>query len=56
MPEYDTQGQLKHVLHAFPKSMTNGQKMLLRGKGGKGFHDGKDGNLYLSLVLSESII
>ncbi len=53
VPEYDAQGQLKHVPHAFkariPKGMTNGQKMLLRGKGGKGFHGGKDGNLYLNI-------
>jgi curved DNA-binding protein len=53
VPEYDAQGQLKHVPHAFkariPKGMINGQKMLLRGKGGKGFHGGKDGNLYLNI-------
>ena len=53
VPEYDTQGQLKHVPHTFkariPKGLTNGQKMLLRGKGGKGFHGGKDGNLYLNI-------
>jgi curved DNA-binding protein len=53
VPEYDAQGQLKRVPHAFkvriPKGMTNGQKMLLRGKGGKGFHGGKDGNLYLNI-------
>jgi curved DNA-binding protein len=53
VPEYDTQGQLKRVPHAFkariPKGMTNGQKMLLRGKGGKGFHGGNDGNLYLNI-------
>jgi curved DNA-binding protein len=53
VPEYDTQGQLRRVPHTFkariPKGMTNGQKMLLRGKGGKGFHGGKDGNLYLNI-------
>jgi curved DNA-binding protein len=53
VPEYDTEGQLKRVPHSFkariPKGMTNGQKMLLRGKGGKGFHGGKDGNLYLNI-------
>ena len=53
VPEYDTQGQLKRVPHTFkvriPKGLTNGQKMLLRGKGGKGFHGGKDGNLYLNI-------
>ncbi len=53
VPEYDAKGQLKQVSHAFkariPKGMTNGQKMLLRGKGGKGFYGGKDGNLYLNI-------
>ena len=53
VPEYDTQGQLKRMPHTFkariPQGMTNGQKMLLRGKGGKGFHGGKDGNLYLNI-------
>lgn len=53
VPEFDAQGQLRHVPHAFkariPKGMINGQKMLLRGKGGKGFHGGKDGNLYLNI-------
>lgn len=55
VPEYDSQGQLKHVPHTFkariPKGMTNGQKMLLRGKGGKGYHGGKDGNLYLNISI-----
>lgn len=53
VPEYDAQGQVKHVPHTFkariPKGMVNGQKMLLRGKGGRGFHGGKDGNLYLNI-------
>jgi curved DNA-binding protein len=53
VPEYNNQGQLKQVLHTFkariPKGVTNGQKMLLRGKGGKGANGGKDGNLYLNI-------
>lgn len=53
VPEYDNQGQLKRVPHTFkariPKGVTNGQKMLLRGKGGKGFHGGRDGDLYLNI-------
>jgi curved DNA-binding protein len=56
VPEYDAQGQLKRVPHTFkariPKGVTNGQKMLLRGKGGKGFHGGKDGNLYLNISFN----
>lgn len=51
--EHDKQGQLKRVPHTFkariPKGVTNGQKMLLRGKGGKGSHGGTDGNLYLNI-------
>lgn len=53
VPEYDHQGQLKRIPHTFkariPKGVSNGQKMLLRGKGGKGFHGGRDGNLYLNI-------
>lgn len=53
VPEYDHQGQLRRVPHAFkariPKGVVNGQKMLLRGKGGKGAYGGKDGNLYLNI-------
>jgi len=53
VPEYDTQGQLKRVSHTFkariPKGVTDGQKMLLRGKGGKGANGGSDGNLYLNI-------
>src|SRR5450830_685432 len=47
------QGQVKRVPHTFktriPKGVTNGQKLLLRGKGGKGFNGGRDGNLYLTI-------
>jgi curved DNA-binding protein len=53
VPEYDNQGQIKRVPHTFkariPKGVTNGKKMLLRGKGGKGANGGKDGNLYLNI-------
>ena len=56
VPEYDTQGQLKRVPHTFkarvPKGVTDGQKMLLRGKGGKGFNGGKNGNLYLNISFN----
>jgi len=51
--EYDTKGQLKQIPHSFkvrlPKGVSNNQKMLLRGKGGKGFHGGSHGNLYLHI-------
>lgn len=53
VPEYDAQGQLKRMPHTFkariPKGVTDGQKMLLRGKGGKGANGGPDGNLYLNI-------
>lgn len=53
VPEYDAQGHIKQVPHTFkariPKGVANGQKMLLRGKGGKGFHGAPDGNLYLNI-------
>ncbi len=53
VPEQDTQGMVKQVPHAFkariPKGVTNGTKMLLRGKGGKGFNGGENGNLYLNI-------
>ncbi|BCM24696.1 DnaJ C-terminal domain-containing protein [Methyloradius palustris] len=51
--EQNQQGQIKRVPHTFktriPKGITDGQKMLLRGKGGKGFNGGRDGNLYLTV-------
>ena len=56
VPEYDAQGQLKRMPHTFkariPKGVTDGQKMLLRGKGGKGAHGGPDGNLYLNISFT----
>jgi len=56
VPEYDTQGQLKRMPHIIkariPKGVTDGQKMLLRGKGGKGANGGPDGNLYLNISFT----
>jgi curved DNA-binding protein len=53
VPEYDQHGQLQRAAHALktrlPKGVSDGQKMLLRGKGGKGAHGGADGNLYLNI-------
>ncbi len=55
MPEYDASGHLRRVPHTFkariPKGVVDGQKMRLPGKGGKGFHGGKDGDLYLTISL-----
>ena len=55
VPEQDAQGLVKQVPHSFkariPKGVTNGTKMLLRGKGGKGFNGGENGNLYLNITF-----
>lgn len=53
VPEYDSEGRVKSVPHSFkariPKGVSNGTKMLLRGKGGKGFNGAPNGNLYLNI-------
>lgn len=53
VPEQDSQGLIKQVPHSFkariPQGVSNGTKMLLRGKGGKGFNGGLNGNLYLNI-------
>lgn len=55
MPEYDAQGRLHRVPQIFkariPKGATDGQKMRLPGKGGKGFNGGPNGDLYLNIAL-----
>jgi len=55
MPEFDESGRLQRVKHAFkariPKGIIDGQKMRLPGKGGKGFHGGKNGDLYFNIVF-----
>ena len=55
VPEQDAQGISKQVPHSFkariPKGLSNGTKMLLRGKGGKGFNGGENGNLYLNISI-----
>lgn len=55
MPEYDANGILHRAPHAFqariPKGATDGQRLRLPGKGGKGFNGGRDGDLYINVVL-----
>jgi curved DNA-binding protein len=55
MPDYDVQGRLAHVPRSFkvrvPKGATDGQRLRLPGKGGKGFNGGPDGDLYLTVEL-----
>ena len=55
VPEYDAQGFVRQVPKKFkariPKGATNGQRLRLAGKGGKGFNGGQDGDLYLIITL-----
>jgi len=56
VPDYDAHGRLHHAKRKFtariPKGATDGQRLRLRGKGGKGFHGGPDGDLYLDITLA----
>jgi curved DNA-binding protein len=55
MPEYDEQGRLHRVPRTvrarIPKGATDGQRLRLPGKGGKGLNGGRDGDLYLNISL-----
>lgn len=55
MPEYDAQGRLHEVPQLvkvrIPKGATDGQRLRIPGKGGKGFNGGRDGDLYLTIRL-----
>ena len=55
MPEIDADGRVRHVPKTIkariPKGATDGQRLRLRGQGGKGFNGGRDGDLYLNIVL-----
>lgn len=55
MPEADAQGRLHRVPRTLrvriPKGATDGQRLHLRGKGGKGFNGGRDGDLWLRIAL-----
>lgn len=55
IPEYDEQGRLRRVPQAFrariPKGATQGQRLRLPGKGGRGFNGGRSGDLYLDISL-----
>ena len=55
MPEYDAQGRVHRVPHAFkariPKGATDGQRLRVPGKGGKGLNGGRNGDLYLNISL-----
>jgi curved DNA-binding protein len=55
MPEYDAQGRVHRTPHAFkariPKGATDGQRLRVPGKGGKGMNGGRNGDLYLNISL-----
>lgn len=56
VPEKDAQGLIRQTSKALkvriPKGATDGQRMRLRGKGGKGEHGGPDGDLILNIKLA----
>ena len=55
VPEYDGRGGVRRVPLAFkariPKGVTDGERLRLPGKGGKGLNGGPNGNLYLTIAL-----
>lgn len=55
VPEYDERGRLTRAERNFkariPKGVTDGQKLRLAGKGGRGFNGGRNGDLYLNILL-----
>jgi curved DNA-binding protein len=55
IPDYDEHGRLARRARAFkariPRGATDGQRLRLPGKGGRGLHGGRDGDLYLNISL-----
>jgi curved DNA-binding protein len=55
VPEYDERGNVRHVPKKIkariPKGATDGQRLRLRGQGGKGMNGGRAGDLYLNIAL-----
>jgi curved DNA-binding protein len=55
VPEYDAEGRMRRVPKALqvrvPKGATDGQRLRLAGKGGRGINGGPDGDLYLTVSL-----
>ncbi|HYH43397.1 MAG TPA: DnaJ C-terminal domain-containing protein, partial [Burkholderiales bacterium] len=56
MPEYDAEGRMRRVPHTFkariPPGVTDGERLRLAGKGGKGVSGGRDGDLYLNIHIT----
>lgn len=55
VPEYDQSGfphrTQRKIKARIPKGATDGQRLRLSGKGGKGINGGHDGNLYINIML-----
>jgi curved DNA-binding protein len=55
VPEYDGKGGVRRVPLVFkariPKGVTDGEKLRLPGKGGKGLNGGPNGSLYLNIAF-----
>jgi len=55
--EWDPQGGMRRVPHRvrtrIPRGVTNGEKLRVPGKGGKGVNGGPDGDLYLDIEVAE---
>src|SRR5580765_5927423 len=55
VPEFDENGSIRRTQRSFkariPKGATDGQRLRLRGQGGKGANGGPDGDLYLNVAL-----
>jgi curved DNA-binding protein len=55
VPEYDAEGRMRRVPKSLkvrvPRGATDGQRLRLAGKGGRGVNGGPDGDLYLTVNL-----
>ncbi|MCC7484349.1 MAG: J domain-containing protein [Burkholderiales bacterium] len=55
VPEYDAEGNLRRIRRTFkvriPAGATDGQRLRLAGRGGKGTGGGRDGDLYINVAL-----
>jgi curved DNA-binding protein len=55
VPEIDAEGRVRRVAKTItariPKGASDGQRLRLRGQGGKGTNAGRDGDLYLDITL-----
>jgi len=56
VPEYDEQGRMRRVPLTFtariPRGVSDGERLRLPGKGGKGLNGGRDGDLYLNISIA----